>query len=223
VLSQAGDHEAVVIAGDLLDLSSSVPVGAQIPVVLEYLKRLAGRTTTLVGSGNHDLTGRDEHGEKAPTWLAAANEFGVVTDYQSTFLGDTLVSVCPFWDGPIGRERLARWLADQAERVRADWCWVYHWPPPDQPVSWTGTRSYGDADLAGWIDQWHPALVLTGHVHQAPLAEGGSWIATSGTTTVINAGHEIGPIPSHAVIDLDGRRAEWWSYEDTAAQALAPQ
>jgi len=220
VLTAAAEHDAVVIAGDLLDLSSAVPVAAQIPVIMGYLKRLAERSTVLVGSGNHDLTGRDENGEKAPTWLGAAGQFGVITDYRSTFLGDTLVSVCPFWDGPKGRARLDGWLTEQAALVRNDWCWIYHWPPPDEPVSWTGTRSYGDADLAGWIEQWQPRLVLSGHVHQAPLATGGSWITTSGTTTILNAGHELGPIPSHIVIDLDDGRAEWWSYEQTDARSF---
>lgn len=221
VLSRSREHDAVVIAGDLLDQSSEMAVAAQIPVLLGYLEHLAARTTVFVASGNHDLIRLDTAGEKAPTWLAQARDFGVVSDLQSAFLGDTLISVCPFWDGPVGRQRLAGWLAEESNRVRAGWCWVYHSPPSDMPVSWTGSRSFGDPDLAGWIDELHPELVLTGHVHQAPMVEGGSWIATRGPTTVINAGHEPGPIPNHVVVDLETRRADWWSYEGTDSQVLA--
>ncbi len=53
------------------------------------------------------------------------------------------------------------------------------------------------------------------------MVEGGSWIATRGPTTVINAGHEPGPIPNHVVVDLETRRADWWSYEGTDSQVLA--
>ena len=52
-------------------------------------------------------------------------------------------------------------------------------------------------------DRWHPAVVLTGHVHQAPFVEGGSWIApTAGGTWVVNAGRQIGPVPTRIAIDL---------------------
>ena len=44
--------------------------------------------------------------------------------------------------------------------------------------------------------------MLTGHVHQAPLAEGGSWIARSGATWIVNPGRQIGTVPCHSVIDL---------------------
>jgi Icc-related predicted phosphoesterase len=222
LMAEASDYEIVVVAGDLLDISSAVPLEAQVPVVLGYLERMAARAVTVVCSGNHDLTGRDGDGEKAALWLARAAEVGVLTDFSSTFLGDTLLTVCPWWDGPIGRERVEGFLADEATKVRQDWVWVYHWPPPDEPVSWTGTTSYGDRDLAGWIERFHPALVLTGHVHQAPLADGGSWIARSGSTWIINAGRQIGPVPCHAVIDLAAGSARWWSFEATDERSLRP-
>jgi Icc-related predicted phosphoesterase len=87
-------------------------------------------------------------------------------------------------------------------------------------VSWVGTKSYGDADLAGWIDRFRPDLVLTGHVHQSPWVDGGSWVAPLGSTWIVNAGHETGPEPSHAVVDLDTWTASWWSYDRTEEQSL---
>lgn len=220
VLSQASAFEIVVLAGDLLDIASVVPLEAQVPVVLGYLERLAGRATTIVCSGNHDLSGRDENGEKSARWLARAADFGAVIDYSSTTLDGVLITVCPWWDGPHGRARVEAFLTEQRELAPDRWIWVYHWPPPDCPVSWTGSRSYGDADLAGWIERFHPSLVLAGHVHQAPLARGGSWVARSHGTWVVNVGHQIGPTPSHAVIDLDTWAAHWWSFEESADHSL---
>ncbi len=220
VLSQAPDHDMVVLAGDLLDIASSVPLDVQVPVVLGYLERLAARGTIVVCSGNHDLTGRDADGEQAALWLPAAEAFGVTTDRSSLSVGGTLITVCPWWDGPAGRERVEHQLAEQAAVPHDRWIWVYHWPPPELPVSWTGRQSYGDADLAGWIERFQPSLVLSGHVHPSPWATGGSWIAASGSTWVINAGRQIGPIPSHAVVDLDAWTARWWSFEGAAEQAL---
>ena len=65
VASVAGDFDLVVLAGDLLDISSIVEPDAQIAVVLEYLARLAAKTTVVACSGNHDLNARNELGERA--------------------------------------------------------------------------------------------------------------------------------------------------------------
>ena len=224
VLAEADDHDVVVLAGDLLDISSTVPIDAQVPVVLGYLERLAARATTVVCSGNHDLTGRDAEGEKAALWLTRAEASGVVIDDATLVVPGARITVCPWWDGPQGRARLERELTEQAAAAgdQADdrWIWVYHWPPSDLPVSWTGRQSYGDADLAGWIARFSPSLVLSGHVHQSPWVDGGSWIARSGATWIINAGRQIGPVPSHAVVDLDAWSARWTSYEDSGEQRL---
>jgi predicted phosphodiesterase len=227
LLGQAPGHELVVLVGDLLDISSTVPLAAQIPVVLRYLEKLADRTRVAVCSGNHDLTERDADGEQAAPWLAAAGASGVVVDNGTLDIGDDMVSVWPWWDGPIGRARLEATLEEQASRAAGRpgrWIWVYHWPPPDLTVSWIGDRTYGDADLAGWVDRFHPDLVLTGHVHQSPWVDGGSWISGTGSTWVVNAGRQTGPEPSHAVVDLDAWTATWWSYEGEAEQSLtAPE
>lgn len=227
LVAQAPEFDLVVLVGDLLDVSSAVPLEAQVPVVLRYLERLADRCPTAVCSGNHDLTGSDPDGERAAIWMDGARPLGVVVDNGSVVVGDALVSVWPWWDGPIGRARLEAELAVQAEAraARLDggaerWIWVYHWPPPDLPVSWVGSKFYGDADLAGWVDRFQPDLVLTGHVHQSPWIDGGSWISTSGSTTIVNAGHQMGPDPSHVVIDLEAWTATWASSEGTVVHPL---
>ena len=117
-------------------------------------------------------------------------------------IGDTLVTICPWWDGPLGRAALERQLAADAARRPARWVWVYHWPPLGSPTCWTGRRHYGDADLGGWIAQHRPDIVLTGHVHEPPFKPDGSWADRIGDTWVFNAGRQIGPVPAHIEIDL---------------------
>src|SRR6266436_1309402 len=58
VVSVAADYDLVVLAGDHLDVVSPVSPDAQIAVVLEYLARIAAKTTVVACSGNHDLDGR---------------------------------------------------------------------------------------------------------------------------------------------------------------------
>ena len=83
VLAESAGVDILVVAGDLLDIASAVPLDAQIAVVLEYLARFAERTTTVVCSGNHDLDHRNAAGEKATAWITEARAGGVVVDGDS--------------------------------------------------------------------------------------------------------------------------------------------
>jgi Icc-related predicted phosphoesterase len=220
LVDQAADFDLLVIAGDHLDISSVAPLEAQVPVVLGYLTHLAERTRLVASSGNHDLTSRDAAGEKAAPWLLAAREAGVVTDWDSRDVGGVEITVSPWWDGPEGRADVDRLFEASAPTDGRPWWWVYHGPPSDSPLAWNGRRSFGDPDLAAWIDQHHPALVMTGHIHEAPFATGGSWHDRVGDTLVLNAGRQPGPVPAHVIIDLDENTADWWSFEGSAQIAL---
>ena len=63
LLHRAAAVDAVMIAGDLLDVRSQVALDVQAVAVRAALRELAGETTLFVASGNHDLDGRDEAGE----------------------------------------------------------------------------------------------------------------------------------------------------------------
>ena len=76
----APEHDVVVLAGDHLDISSSVRPQVQLVAVLAHLRRLARLTRLVACSGNHDLTGRDDDGEQAARWLAEAGPAGVAVD-----------------------------------------------------------------------------------------------------------------------------------------------
>ncbi len=60
----ASSADVVVIAGDLLDGHSGVPLDAQAIAVTAQLRALGSLVTVLTASGNHDLDARDEAGEK---------------------------------------------------------------------------------------------------------------------------------------------------------------
>jgi len=211
VVANAPRYDLVVLAGDHLDISSPVSLDAQTIVVLQYLSLLRQTGHVAVSSGNHDLTGPDARGEQCALWLEDARRAGVPTDGDSLELDDTLVTICPWWDGPLGREIVeAQLRADRARRPLR-WLWVYHWPPLGSPTCWTGKRHYGDADLGRWIAEQRPDFVLTGHVHQPPFKADGAWADRVGDTWVFNPGHQIGLVPAHIELDLAAGHATWRS------------
>jgi Icc-related predicted phosphoesterase len=222
VVSVASDYDLVVVAGDHLDISSLVEPDAQIAVVLEYLSLLATKTTVVACSGNHDLDSRNADGERSATWLEDARGSGVLTDGMHLETDDLMVTVCPWWDGPLTREVVEVQLADAAGRVGdRRWIWAHHAPPADSPTSWTGRRHYGDEELVRWIERFRPDLVLSGHVHPSPFVPAGAWIDRIGSTLVLNPGRQPGPVPSHIEIDTGTDLARWISYEGVAELTLA--
>lgn len=134
VLARAGGFDAVVLAGDQLSVAAPVAIEAQIAAVRATLRRLATVTRVFVCSGNHDLNARNDAGEKTADWLAALREAGAVVDGESALVGDgpdgTLVTVLPWWDGPVARAASEELLA----AVRR-----HHFVPPAGSV----TREHG--------------------------------------------------------------------------------
>lgn len=211
VVEASSTYDLVLLAGDSLNLGSLLGLDAQSVVVSRYLTLIAARTRLAVSSGNHDLTGPDAHGEQSALWLSGPRAAGIPSDGDSLLVDDTLITVCPWWDGPRGRSQLVSQLTRDAERRPARWVWLYHWPPTGSPTCWTGRRDYGDAELREWIEAFRPDFVLAGHVHEAPFKADGSWIDRIGPTWVMNAGHQIGNVPAHIEIDLSALRASWYS------------
>ena len=221
VLAEAPSVDLLVVAGDLLDISSSVPLDAQIAVVLEYLARYADVAPTVVCSGNHDLDRRTEDGEKETGWIAEAAALGATVDGASATIDEWLVTACAWWEGPSTLARVEAGLADAAQRRTGRWIWVWH-GPPDGPLSWTGRRNYGDPELPRLIARHRPDVVLCGHVHEAPFVDGGAWVEQVDGAWVFNAGRQRGAVPAHVRVDLDNLAASWWSIEGPVEISLAP-
>jgi Icc-related predicted phosphoesterase len=211
LLDAGSDHDVVAVAGDLLNIASPVPLDAQITVVVEYLTRLADRTTVVACSGNHDLDHRTGAGEKATRWIAEVR--GAVTDGQSLTVDGWRLTSCAWWEGPATLAELERVLTAAAPSSDR-WLWVWH-GPPEGPLAWTGSRHHGDPELPRLVAQHAPDVVLCGHIHQAPFAEGGSWSQSQGSTWLFNAGHQLGPVPAHVQLDLDRGTARWTSLSGT--------
>ncbi|MBM4246216.1 MAG: phosphohydrolase [Deltaproteobacteria bacterium] len=211
VREASAGFDLAVVAGDTLDISSTVALGAQIVVVFKYLRHVAQRTRIVASSGNHDLDARAATGERVASWLSRGRLPGVVSDGEYAELGDVSISVTRWWDGPQGCAEVRAQLIADAARRRRQWIWVYHAPPDASPVSWTGSKHYGDAELLKLIRQLQPDIVLSGHVHQSPFRRGGSWVDRIGPTWVFNAGQIVAPSPPHVVFDTDARTAIWTS------------
>jgi Icc-related predicted phosphoesterase len=207
----AAHFDAVVIAGDLLDIASTVDGGVQIIVILKYLKRLKGCTQLIVCSGNQDLDVRDAAGEKIARWMGQVRQMGVPTDRDTIVLGNTLVTICPWWDGPRTKQAVQAQIERDSTIPRTSWIWVYHAPPAGSPTCWDGRHAYGDSELARWIETYKPDFVFAGHIHQAPFESGGSWADRVGPTWVFNCGRQTGPTPCHIIIDTATREAAWFS------------
>ncbi len=214
ILDHAGDYDVVVLPGDHLDSESPTPLTRQTATISEYFIALSRVVVVLVASGNHDLDGPGRDGEQRASWLSALEAPSLYIDGQSVDLDGIRFTVCPWWDGPLTKELVVRQLKEAASERPEHWIWVYHSPPTGTRVAKAGHTEYGDTDLAEWIHQWRPDIVLCGHIHQSPWATGGSWVDRLEQTWVFNAGHETGPEPSHIVIDLSTHRAEWIAIPD---------
>ena len=211
LLGIAEEFDIVIIAGDHIDLSSLVDWRAQSVVVRKYIERLKAKTRLITCSGNHDLDSRNPLGEKVAQWIRDLSRDDVSSDGASLVVEDMLITICPWWDGPLVREDIARLLAADAAKRTGRWIWVHHAPPDRSPTSWAGNRYFGDAELAQWIEAHKPDIVFSGHVHQSPFLASGSWVDRIGPTWVFNAGHQFGAPPAHIIFDSDAEMALWFS------------
>jgi len=222
LLAQADSHDVVIIGGDLLDLGSLLEPQVQEVVVEKYLSRIAARRPLIVSSGNHDGDRRSEADESVAGWLQEARHGRLYVDGDQVLLDGILFTICPWWDGPVSRAALESQLARDVQVSRARWIWIHHAPPDQSPVSWAGRRFGGDEFLGGWIAKYRPDFVLSGHIHNAPFLDGGSWLDRIGSTWVFNPGRQIGAVPTYISLDLDAQSAEWNSFQGPVHRDLSP-
>lgn len=221
LVETAAGVDVVALVGDMSDVVNAVPHPVQVVVLSQYLQDLAARTRVLAASGNHDLDGPGAEGEQVASWLRgipAGDRLHV--DGASVDVGDTRFTVCPWWDGPVTRRQVADQLAAAAVGRPRRWVWLHHSPPAGTPLCRDGRREFPDHDLAGWIEEHRPDIVLCGHIHQAPWVEGGSWHAKLGPTWVFNAGKQIGKVPAHITLDLDAGTADWFGVYEFGSVTL---
>ncbi len=210
---QLEGYDLLVLAGDLLDLGSPVELDVQELVVRKYLRRFASQRMLLSSSGNHDIHETLASGERAASWMEALNAPNLRPDYESHERDGVLFSICPWWDGPQTREKTEQRLKEDAAKSKHTWIWLHHNPPAGTPIAWTGKEFGGDVVAMEWIRNYQPDFVFSGHIHNAPFYSAGSWHTTIGKSVVFNAGKQPGGEPTHIILDLKARRAEWQSIE----------
>jgi Icc-related predicted phosphoesterase len=220
VVARAAHYDLVAIGGDVLDLASPLDLDLQIVVVEKYLDRIAAKTRLLITSGNHDGDARNAADESVAAWLQQTRERGVLVDGDSALIGGTLLTACPWWDGPVSRAAVESQINRDSLQSAQRWFWIHHAPPEGSPVSWTGKKFAGDEWLRGWIDRFQPDAVLSGHVHHSPFYAEGSWIDRIGRTWVFNPGRQPGPSPTCIEIDLERMIAGWISAEEQVERNL---
>ena len=212
-LNECAASDTVIVVGDLLDLAAPVDRDVQSVVVLKYLDRIRDRSRLIVSSGNHDCTVRNTHQESVAAWLENFRRSGGQTDGDLVSLGDDMVSVCPWWDGPASRDAMSAMIESHAASRHGRWIWAHHAPPQDSPVSWNGRRHVGDSHLSELIEHHQPDLVFSGHIHNSPFYPDGSWFDRRGNTWLFNVGRQIGSEPTHIRVDLESYTAEYTSIE----------
>ena len=119
----------MAVAGGLADIANPVPIAVQAVVLTTYLNRMAEHPVVLAGSGNHDLDGPGAHGEQTAAWVRRPRADAVVTDGRSIDREGIRFTVCPWWDGPLGRDAVAAQLQAAAVDRPERWLWVYQAPP----------------------------------------------------------------------------------------------
>jgi Icc-related predicted phosphoesterase len=205
--------DVVVLAGDLLDIASAVDLDVQEVVVEKYLRRFASQRVLLSASGNHDIQETRNQDERSAKWMESLRAPNYKRDYESHSHGEVLFTVCPWWDGPETRKKTEERLEADAAKSKQTWIWLHHNPPLGTPVAWTGRSDGGDAVALEWIERYQPDFVFSGHIHNAPFYAAGSWHARIGKSLVFNAGKQLGGEPTHIILDLETRRAQWLSLE----------
>jgi Icc-related predicted phosphoesterase len=219
LIRAAAGFDATVIAGDHIDAFLPVPGAVQIAALSASFAAVAQKSRLLVCSGNHDLNAWDDKGEKRADWLDAVRSAALAVDGDTVCIGDTLFTVCPWWDGPYARVGIEQMLEIASRQRTGRWVWVYH-APPEGVLSWTGKRYYGDTVLPGLVRRYSPTAVLCGHIHEAPFKTGGSWVDRIGETWLFNAGNQIGDIPARIEIDFTQQAARWISLAGMEEKAL---
>lgn len=220
LLANAEHYDPIVIGGDLLDLGSSLDFDVQIVVVEKYLRLLRQKTRVLVSSGNHDGDSRNAADESVAQWLRDCKAEHLFVDGDSVELPGGLVTICPWWDGPVSRAEVGAQLEKAAEKRKQRWIWIYHAPPAGSPVCWSGRRFIGDEALKEWIETFKPDMVFSGHIHNSPFYAEGAWIDRIGDTWVFNPGRQIGPCPATIEVDFETLEAHWTSLEGRETSLL---
>jgi Icc-related predicted phosphoesterase len=208
VKTHAKAFDLLVIAGDLQDAFSDVPMAQQARHCRDWLLTL--ETPTVVVSGNHDYYVKTPHvtfdALAEALWLRSLGGKNQILAVD----GETV----PF---PSDRPEVTISTIGWAQKTKWDKntdILVAHAPPCGVDLAYEpgGSRDLGDSDL--WLALLHnppPRLILCGHIHHA-RRYWSRWPAENphAPTTILLPGcDETAPEPQRWEIDLAASQATW--------------
>jgi len=200
VSEQAPRFDLLVIAGDLLDGFSDLPMHTQAGQCSAWLHSL--RTPIAVCSGNHDFWPKSRTGLVDPDaeggWLRRLRGKGKIVAVD----GD-VVDFCGLRIAVNGWLQVPDLFSGHLDIV------VSHAPPKGCAYA-CGNDGCDNGDPQLWdVLRWDPpSLLLAGHIHE-PRKHWCRWPPTNRKTLVLVPGYEAGKIePAHWVIDTAARTAK---------------
>jgi len=211
LLEQAADHDLIIVAGDMMELGSTVDAETQATVVEKYFRLICEQTALVACSGNHDLVD-DFTGDRSTEWLRDMEIPGLIVDYGFLDLAPYHLFVFPWWESDEEKDHLEGWLK-KSDRNRETEIWVHHAPPQGTRVAWNGKKDLGDPVLTSWIETYQPFLVFCGHIHNAPYYPDGGWEDRMGRTRIFNAGKQGGNSPATMIYQIEEQTVTWCGME----------
>ena len=233
LLEEAPPYDALLIAGDMLDIFSKTSFPEQTSGALRTRQAFINSGKSIAWcSGNHDFSpdGKAPISGASPMWMreqpSTETQLG---DGESRLLaagGERIVVTTIPWkaqecSGITGR------LLSEGKQLRSEngvpWIILYHEPPQGTPLAASSDTSGGTFSRR-LIEEAKPEFSLHGHIHTAPMVPGGSWMGRIETTVCFNAGQSLAGEPLHYVL-LDLRwpgnwTAEWHGDERIEALTL---
>ena len=209
VVEHGASYDAIVIAGDLIDLfRGEAKVSNDMLNIENIVERLEERgVPVFVCRGNHEEVFRWP-------WLDAR---------LGLFITPQLVVYCQPW--VITREALRRACAEgraEADQRQVPFLVVAHAPPALTPIS-------GMNDVSTEWDyhavEFAPDYCVCGHIHFAPFLADDGWYYHHERTWAFNPGCEETALydPSHIVLDITAREARFFSSRKMARIDLDPR
>ncbi|MFQ3577666.1 MAG: metallophosphoesterase [Verrucomicrobiia bacterium] len=230
LLDEAPAHDALLVAGDLLDIFSRTDFPEQKTGALRWRDAIMKSGKSLAWcSGNHDFYRGEDSDMKAasPLWMKETSSHKhYVTDGESRILetaaGPIAVTTIPWpvtgdtvlLDGYRTNyldfvKNLLRSGRKLKEEEKVPWIILNHEPPLETPLA--TNYSSPEADFSRRLIEAAGAdFSLHGHIHHAPTATDDSWIHQLGPTTCFNAGQSAPGEPLHYILlELHNPGGDW--------------
>jgi Icc-related predicted phosphoesterase len=229
LLKEASRYDAIVIAGDLLDMFQDLP--PQIDFLRDWVAKMKVAGTPLfLCDGNHDFNStalawstdpKEKHSPEhaafihrarlAEHWMHALVDEGacVVSGMVKRFPDLDNLIVTSLYYGRENEEANASLLEEGAQLRRASrgstWMVLHHEPP----VGLIGSPDLGNLLFGDWIEEYQPKISLSGHDHDSP-AINGVCCTRMNLSYAFNPGHNPeANRPSHIVVDTQTMKFAW--------------